>query len=88
MFLLHLTQRVLIQALIVVACFSSSLSLAETKKQDDKKEISTPQLAQTYLNNNLSNTDVTRNYLPTSVTKLLKKYTIPKKRISVFIYAT
>jgi len=84
MFLPHRTQRMFIQALIVVAGFSSSIGLAETKKQADKKDISTPQLAQTYFNN-LSNTDVIRNSLPASVTKLLKKYKISKKNISVYI---
>lgn len=85
MFLSYRTQRMIIQALIVVAGFSSNLGLAETKKQVEKKKDSKPQLAQTYFNSKQSKTNVVRQALPKSVIKLLKKYKIPKENISVYI---
>jgi len=79
------TFRMLIQALIVVACFSSSLGLAETKKQTGENTLTKPQLARTYFNIDSNNSKAKQKSLPKSVIKLLKKYKIPKDNISVYI---
>jgi len=71
-----------IQVLILVAFFSNSFVLAETKKLNVNKKNTSPQLAKTYFGNSESNLSQT---LPKSVTKILNKYKIPQQNISVYI---
>ena len=72
----------IIQVLIGVACCTSNTIYADTKKVEKKAEDTKPQLAKTYFQN--SNSSV-RQKLPKSVKKLLKKYKIPEKNLSVYI---
>lgn len=84
MFFPQKTKRTLFRAFIIVS-FSCSLASAEAKKHVDKNNVSTPQPAQLYFNDTDSESSVTKKTLPAQVAKLLKKYKIPKKNISVYI---
>lgn len=75
-------RRLLTQVLVFIVLCSNTLVLADTKKQDKNEKKNTPQLAKTYFQNN---EPVTRQTLPKSVSKILKKYNIPQQNISVYI---
>ena len=82
MFFSFNTRCLLYQVLILSAFFSSSWVLAETKNQSNDVNDTKPQLAKSYYNNNES---VIRQTLPKSVSKILQKYKIPQKNISVYV---
>ena len=72
--------RMFLHMLAVIAFCSSSLGMAESKKQSSK-----PQPARNYFVDNASTTKASSDSLPITVTKLLKKLKIPKENISVYI---
>lgn len=75
-------QRLFVQVLILVAFFCNGMVLADTKKQPESKQNTTPQLAKTYF---IKNESKIRQSLPQSVSKILKKYKIPQQNISIYI---
>ncbi|MGK0271666.1 MAG: D-alanyl-D-alanine carboxypeptidase/D-alanyl-D-alanine-endopeptidase (penicillin-binding protein 4) [Cocleimonas sp.] len=85
MFLSQRTLRMLIHTLAIVACCNSSLGFADTKKTAVQKKSSKPQLAQIYYNDSHSNSNDSKQSLPPSITKLLRKYKISKDNLSIYV---
>jgi len=80
MFLSKIILRMFVYTFFVAVILNSDVAIADTKSTKTKKVKLKPQPAQTHFNN-----DVKKSPLPDSVTKLLKKYKIPKENISVYI---